>query len=116
LELASQSERFQGESVVVYGVICDGIETASISLQPGTTCRDIAGINLQLGPTQPKPRLGSRAVVVGRFMDTSLASPGLLNYRDNQYLGNFVIAVQELKLPADGPNNSFKPKPLRGSA
>jgi hypothetical protein len=116
-DLAGAAGRYDNTNVHVRGVICDVEPHAS--LQPGSTCKDMAGISLELIPGTSLPEPGTAVVVSGLFRDHSNGDgspPNLLNYPKNRYLGNYSISVRELRVLGNGPNNSFKPKPLRGSA
>lgn len=99
LEITQKSNQFDGRVVETSGVVCEGGETFSYSLQPGSVCKDLVGVDLEMDPHQPKPQIGSTVVLIGKFVDNSLHKKGLLNYRDNGYLGNFTIFVQTFKNP-----------------
>jgi hypothetical protein len=97
LEIAEKPNQFNGRVVETYGVVCEGKETFSYSLQPGSSCKDLAGIGLEIDSNELRPKIGSTVVLVGKFVDNSQHSKELLNYRDNGYLGNFTIFVHRFK-------------------
>ena len=98
-DLAGAAREHDGTNVQVRGVICDIGPNAS--LQPGPTCKDVAGISLDFDQAISWPEHGPSVVVSGLFRDNSTgdsSGPQLLNYPKNRYLGNYSISVRGLRV------------------
>ena len=121
-DVLASPERFNGRSVQICGWFVSGMETCTLS-PAGTSSLRTDGQIIWVTPKSdtclPANALSSPqatwAVVDGTFHTGG--SYGHLGLFQNTLVGGKVVPIQGgCSSSGSAPNNSFKPKPLRGSA